>query len=82
MKSRFALPYRKKHWDKWDNWDTRRKPAWLSGIACPVYAFVTGTLLGHGGTLRNQDVAGHGNGTARRPASADFLIRGKHHERA
>jgi len=47
MMPRFARPSRKNDWDTWDNWDTRRKTAWLSGIACPVYAFGTGTRLGH-----------------------------------
>ena len=46
---RFSFPYRKIDWDKWDNWDTRRKPAWLSESDCPCYAFVTGTLLGQVG---------------------------------
>ncbi len=56
----FAFPYRKTDWDKWDNWDTRRKPTWLSESDCPGYAFVTVTLLGqvgHFGIRTFQDVA-------------------------
>lgn len=46
MKPSFGFPSRKIDWDKWDNWDTCRKPAWLSEIDCPGYALVTGTRLG------------------------------------